>query len=245
MREPFRPPLALALVVALGGGAASACARSAETGPQIPKSAKIVRDTEIRHEPCDLSKAEKLSARGDKAELFLVSAGGREVCRGVDFDRDGRIDTYVYLDPAGQVRRRESDYDRDGRIDDIMIYKGGVLVERHQATTLRGRLDTWSFYEGGRLVRTERDSDGDAAIDQWWEYPKDPECPMIHSDFDGDGRPDPGTTIDYCKETGYVPPERAADRKPESPNFQKPTDMPVELDSKEQGGETPATEKKP
>jgi len=25
-------------------------------------------------------------------------------------------------------------------------------------------------------------------------------------DTDGDGRPDPGASIDYCKETGYVPP---------------------------------------
>ena len=70
-------------------------------------------------------------------------------------------------------------------------------------------------------MRTERDSNGDGVIDQWWEYPK-PGCPLIHADMNNDGRPDPGATIDYCKETGYVPPDRA-DKAPVSPTFETKT----------------------
>jgi hypothetical protein len=85
-------------------------------------------------------------------------------------------------------------------------------------------------------------------VDQWWEYPT-PGCPLIHSDVNGDGRPDPGSTIDYCKETGYVPPERTGARHPTSPSFERPGTLPTELENREQGegeqGPPPAEKKAP
>lgn len=193
------------------------------------------RPTEVVHEECDIkdSNAERLDADGDgRADVTIVRSGNREVCRAVDLNFDGKIDTWVYKDASGQVRRRESDYDRDGRIDEIALYQAGVILEKHRSTTLSNKLDTWEFYQGGRLARTERDSNGDENIDQWWEYPK-PGCPLIHSDVNNDGRPDPGATIDYCKETGYVPPERMGRARPKSPSFDRPGTLPTELETKE------------
>jgi hypothetical protein len=195
------------------------------------------RDTKILHEACDISApgAEKLDANGDKRpDVTIVRAGGREVCRAVDLNFDGTIDVWRYNDDAGRLRRREADYDRDGRIDEITLYKAGTLVEKHRAATLANRLDTWQFFTNGRLVRTERDADGDAVVDQWWEYPS-PGCPLIHSDVDGDGRPDPGASIDYCKETGYVPPERQGHQRPTSPSFERPGALPEEVENREEG----------
>ena len=122
------------------------------------------------------------------------------MCQWLDLNFDGVVDAWVYFDETGQVRRRETDYDRDGRIDEIAVFKGGQLESRKRATTLAGRLDTWEYFENGKLVRAERDSDGNALVDQWWEYPRTQrqECPVVHSDVDGDGRPDPGATVDLC-----------------------------------------------
>jgi hypothetical protein len=195
------------------------------------------RDTEVVHEECDLktASAEKLDANSDgRPDVTIVKDGGRESCRAVDLNFDGKIDSWVYRDGSGQVRRREMDYDRDGRVEEIQIFRGGAIAEKHRATALANKLDTWHFYSGGRLARTERDSDGDAIIDQWWEYPK-PGCPLIHSDLNGDGRPDPNATVDYCKQTGYVPPERMPDRTPTSPTFEAPGALPTEVDSKQMG----------
>lgn len=219
------------------------CSASVSTAETAGADGVTRRDTEIRHEDCplDAGGAEQLDANADgRADITLVKSGAREVCRAIDFNFDGRIDTFVYRDASGQVRRRESDYDTDGRIDEVSIYKGGVIVEKHRATTLSGRLDTWHFFKGGKISKTERDSDGDAVIDQWWEYPTagKPECPLIHSDVDGDGKPDPGATVDVCASgEGYVPP--AAPKPAESaPAFQAPpgSDVPVELENK--GGDT-------
>jgi hypothetical protein len=58
---------------------------------------------------------------------------------------------------------------------------------------------------------------------------------MIHTDANEDGRPDPGTTIDYCKETGYVPPERQYYRQTEGPSFRDETSAPTEVENKEAG----------
>ncbi|MCA9628082.1 MAG: hypothetical protein KC766_10460 [Myxococcales bacterium] len=202
------------------------------------------RDTAIVHEDCDLDSGQKTDVNGDgRPDITVVRSGATEICRAVDLNFDGKIDAWVYRDGSGQVRRRESDYDRDGRIDEISTYQGGLLKEQQRATTLGGKLDTWHFYEAGKLVRTERDSDGDAIIDQWWEYPAPdkPQCPLIHSDVDGDGRPDPGATVDVCAQpgSGYVPPERSGPAKA-GPSFeQSGSDVPVEMDKKEGGESAP------
>jgi hypothetical protein len=196
------------------------------------------RDTRMLHESCSVGSGEKVDANADnQPDVIIVKSGGREVCRAVDLNFDGNVDAWVYRDDAGQVRRRETDYDRDGRVDEIAVYRGGQIVEKRRATTLANKADTWQFYKGGVLARTERDADGDEIVDQWWEYPK-PGCPLIHSDADGDGRPDPGATVDYCKETGYVPPERLPFRTPTTPDFQRPGSLPTEVENKEMN--TPA-----
>jgi hypothetical protein len=223
------------------------CTGGAGAGPRSPDSGGR-RDTRIVHEECaiDGPGAEKLDANGDgRPDVSIVREGGREICRAVDLNFDGKIDSWTYFAPNGQIRRRERDYDRDGRIEEISIYENGVLVEQHRATTLTHKLDTWHYYQAGQLARTERDSDGDAIVDQWWEY-QSKACPLIHSDVDGDGRPDPGATVDYCKVTGYVPPERPGHRRPTSPSFERPGSLPTELDNKPaEGGEQPATPAKP
>jgi hypothetical protein len=193
------------------------------------------RDTRLVHEDCPVSSsgAEQLDANGDgKPDVVRVKDGGREVCRSVDLNFDGVPDSWVYFDSNGKVRRRENDYDRDGRIDEIAIFRGGVLVEKQRATMLADRVDTWEFYQNGKLARSERDSNGDRVVDQWWEYPN-ADCPVIHADVNDDGRPDPGASVDYCKETGYVPPERQDFKKPESPTFQQGGALPTEVESKE------------
>jgi hypothetical protein len=218
-----------AVIVLLG----TACGGAATT-PGAQTGGVTRRDTTIRHEECDIkaSSAERIDANGDgRHDIFIVREGAREACRAVDLNFDGVIDSYAYNDESGRLRRREFDYDRDGQIDEITRYRNGVLLEKDQSTSLARRLDTWDFYQNGVLIRTERDSNGDGVIDQWWEYTK-PGCPLIHADLNSDGRPDPGATVDYCKETGYVPPERQGPAATQSPDFSRATSTPTELDNK-------------
>jgi hypothetical protein len=230
----------------LGGTACGGSTQEAASADKLPR-----RDTEITHDECDVrsSTAERIDANNDKrADVTVVRSGERELCRAVDLNFDGLIDRYSYLDEAGRLRRQESDYDRDGRVDEISLFKAGVLAERHRATTLDPRLDTWQTYVNGQLVRTERDSNGDGVVDQWWEY-KSPSCPLIHSDVNNDGRPDPGASVDYCKETGYVPPERMGPAKTKSPTFETPGGNVEEVDSRPDdskgSGDGKADESKP
>jgi|SRR5690554_231054 len=217
----------------------------AQARPGLSEGAQR-RDTAVEHEPCDVDGkgAERVDANGDgRPDIVIVRDGGREVCRAVDLNLDGTFDRWTYLDEGGAVRRQESDYDRDGRIDEIAIFRGGVVIERQAATTLHHQLDTWHFYDQGKLVRTERDSNGDGVVDQWWEY-RSPECPLIHSDVNNDGRPDPGATIDYCKETGSAPP-LPAEQQAELRRFDQPLETVTEVEgppAEATGEESPAEE---
>jgi hypothetical protein len=192
---------AAALVFGLG-----ACGATQDAGPKANRRSRIEpRDTRLTHEDCPVSGAGSSSEdiNGDgRADRRTVSLGARPRCRTLDFDFDGVVDAWVFLDGAGQLRRRESDFDGDGRVDEVSLYRAGVLVEEQRVTTRAGKLDTWHYFRGGRVARTERDSNGDDYVDQWWEYPdqRPSDCPLIHSDVDGDGQPDPGATVDVCRD---------------------------------------------
>jgi hypothetical protein len=182
--------------------ASTACGWGTE--PKTP-DARIRRDTRIVHEECDTDAAGARShdVNGDgRGDLRILYSGERELCRSLDLNFDGRVDAWIYRSNDGQIRRRESDFDRDGRIDEIAMFSTGNVASKQIATNLAGRLDTWHYYERGVLKRSERDSDGDSVVDQWWEFPRTPasECALVHSDVDGDGRPDPGATVDLCKD---------------------------------------------
>ena len=188
----------------------------------LPDDPYTRRDNKIVLEECDVESdtVEALDANGDgRPDVVRVLDGEREVCRTVELNMDGRVDRTTFLDENGKPRRLESDFDKDGIVDEISFFEAGVVTERHRATTLDGKLDTWEFYDRGHLVGTERDENGDGIIDQWWEYPSNG-CPLIHADADGDGRPDPGATIDYCKETGYVPPQPVAQSAKKGSGFE-------------------------
>jgi hypothetical protein len=232
----LRRVLEIGWTVAFLAGPGLGCGGSS-SGPKSPGgTGPIPRDTRIVHEDCALDDSDAVSEdiNGDgRPDRTTLNEGGRATCRRLDFNFDGLVDAWVYLDERGQVRRRESDYDRDGRIDEVALYEGGVLTERQRATTLSGKLDTWQHYRAGKVASAERDSNGDEYVDQWWEYPdqRPPECPLIHSDVNGDGRPDPGATVDVCKDR-YVPTARDGSKPGAEPEEgEAPLDgVPTELD---------------
>lgn len=193
---------ALATVLSLG-----ACGAFGTSGPKASGRTRVEpRDRRVVHEDCPVTAAGAVAEdiNGDGRPDRRTAAGGKASapCRALDFNFDGVIDAWVYLDEAGRVRRRENDYDSDGSVDEVSLYRAGVLVEQQRVTGRAGKLDTWHYFEAGKMARTERDSNGDDYIDQWWEYPaeREPDCPLIHSDVDGDGRPDPGATVDLCRD---------------------------------------------
>ena len=242
--ERARGIIRTSLLVLLFGALAfgPGCNRGGRAARSASEADRI-RGTDVRHEECKLDTAtEKLDADGDgKPELSVVARNGKPVCQGADLNQDGVIDIWSYFAPDGSIRRRELAYSRDARITEIRVYRGGALQEIQQSTAFAGKLDTWHYYEGGKRVRTERDGNGDGRVDEWWEYPnpKRPGCPVMYSDGDGDGKPDPDSGVDLCKH-GYVPPERDTHRY-ESPDFTRPGAVPTEVESEgdasSEGGE--------
>lgn len=197
----------------------TACSSSVRGGVNAASDASVQRPSEVVHEPCDISagSTQKTDVNRDGRADIMVAEG----CRAFDLNFDGKVDSWVYLDDAGRPRRREMDFDRDGGVDELHLYTNGLLTQKYRSTARQDQLDTWEFFSAGKLIRTERDSNGDGVVDQWWEYPT-PGCPVIRSDIDRDGKPDQDTAVDYCKETGYVPPERAAMKTTTSPSFERP-----------------------
>jgi len=183
------------------------------------------RDTEIKHEACDANTAGSVPVdvnSDGRPDIVHVMKAGREACRIIDLNLDGAIDAFVYYDPMGRERRRESDFDRDGRPDEIAQLREGMLFLKERETNYDDKIDTWDYYEGGRLVRRERDADGDALVDQWWTFndPTDPKCAVVASDRNVDGKPDPENVVDLCGDA------RAKARPTPPPAGSAPAPMP-------------------
>ena len=202
---PRRAVRVVPLFAVLGGivGSVASCSQSIGYGNKTPADIAADRPVTITHEDCDVNsaQAQKADSNSDgKVDIISVMSGGKEICRALDLNMDGRIDRYVYFDAAGQVRRVESDYDRDGRIDEVSNFKNGELIRKDREMNLDGKVDTWDVYEGGKLVRRERDSDGDGKVDQIWTWPdaRRPGCAIVASDHDGDGKAESGFSIDMC-----------------------------------------------
>jgi hypothetical protein len=178
------------------------------TTPKTPEGQTL--QLAVAHEPCDVdsSKAQKIDTNGDgKPDVVHVMSDAREVCRMIDFNHDGVPDTWMYFDEQGRLRRRESDFDRDGKIDEVAIFVNGEIVEKDREMTLDGKFDTWDFYANGKIHHRLRDSNGDGKIDEWWTWPDPdkPECAVVATDLNGDGKPDQGTEIDQCAPAKAAP----------------------------------------
>src|SRR5689334_12430180 len=124
------PSRAVFVALALATTTLAACTTTDPGGtqPTIPTGSE--RDTEIKHEPCDLNSPTRatLDANADgRPEIIRVMNGPREVCRAVDMNLDGAFDAFVYYDETGAERRREADFDKDGRPDEIISMRGGAV----------------------------------------------------------------------------------------------------------------------
>jgi hypothetical protein len=189
----------------------SACAGAGPDGADgAEDAASAKRDTELTHEECNISAEDALQVDADndgRPDIIRVVQAGREICRAVDINRDGLIDAYVYYDERGQERRREYGFDRDDRPDEIVLYEGGQLARKLSETNNDRKIDTWDYFQAGRLVKEERDSSGDGYVDQWWTFPdpSKPNCAVVVSDVNGDGRPDEESKLDLCAGQTTVP----------------------------------------
>jgi hypothetical protein len=217
---------------------AFACGGSEEVagGPKGPSGGP---STVLAHEDCSESgnKVEALDTNGDgKPDIRRIfnKSSGREICRIVDLNHDGKIDMYEYYDDSGNVRRREYCYDETGQVNAVEHFTGGKLSTREYDTMGYHKVDTWDYFDSsaptdaktGRPThpsRRERDLTGDGRPDQWWQWMGD--NVTITVDKDGDGKPDPSSTITLDKNgqpveatdnSGSAPPPAASSAAPAS-----------------------------
>lgn len=173
------------------------CGMQVGIGPsRVGMDSQPGRPMDLAHEPCAVEGPTALKrdhTRDGKDDTTHVMLDGREVCRGIDLDGDGKTDLYVYFDPNGGLRRQER-HASDGRVDEVASFEAGRLTHRATDTDQDGKIDHWEHHTpsagGGTEVRHFRDLNGDGKIDQVWTWLPKKGCTTVHHDKDGDGKAD-------------------------------------------------------
>jgi hypothetical protein len=113
----------------------------------------------------------------------------------VDLNKDGRIDSWTYMDGA-RIDRIEIDADQNGVIERWEYYVDNKLDHVGTSRLGDGVVDQFA-YQGasGALARVETDSDRDGKIDKWENFDPSPTSgggPVLRSvalDPDESGKP--------------------------------------------------------
>lgn len=167
--------------------------------------------------------ARKNDAFTPQVEPVYDSTTGKLRLLQYDSNRDGKVDTWSYMN-GSQVVRIEIDRDGDGRVDQWQYYEGGQKIQKVGFSMQRdGKEDAWSYlgsdgaiarvefsprrdgkvsriehFEKGALTRAEEDTDADGRIDKWETYR---ESRLIVVEFDTTHRGTPDRRIIYDADT--------------------------------------------
>jgi len=137
-----------------------------------------------------------------------------------DRDKDGKVDTWGYMDGA-RVVRVEVDENGDGKVDRWEYHRADAAagnaapaataagvdktVERiERATKFDGTVSRREYFDNGALTKIEEDTDGDGKVDKWETY-TDGSLAVVALDTAGRGRPDrrlvyrPDGTMDHIE----------------------------------------------
>jgi len=113
----------------------------------------------------------------------------------VDTNKNGRIDTWSYMDGA-RFDLIEIDRDENGKIDRWEHYAEGKLASVGTSTRGDGVEDEWAYPgAGGYVERIETDTDRNGKIDKWQAYDKPlipggaPVLRSVSTEPDASGRP--------------------------------------------------------
>jgi hypothetical protein len=107
-----------------------------------------------------------------------------------DADKNGRIDTWTYMDGT-KVLRSEIDSDEDGKIDRWEFHGvDGTLEKIGFSRANDGKLDAWAYSGAdGALARVEEDTNADGKPDRWETYTAG-RLASVAFDENADARPD-------------------------------------------------------
>lgn len=128
--EPQPPAAPVEVVVSATPPPASATAspsavESTSAQPEPPPF--TIPATPVEHQACDVDGpgVDRLDMNKDgKPDVLVVKKNGKEACRAMDADFDGKPDIYKFTDDAGKLVRLEHDFDADGKVDHVVERAG-------------------------------------------------------------------------------------------------------------------------
>jgi hypothetical protein len=107
-----------------------------------------------------------------------------------DANKNGRIDTWTYMD-GKTILRSEIDRDEDGRIDRWEYHAADGTVERvrlEEDGDGDGKPDKWETYVAGKITTVDFDENGDGRADRRLNYSSGGALTTIESEPDQSGK---------------------------------------------------------
>ena len=111
------------------------------------------------------------SKKDGKIDTWSYMDGTRIVRIEIDRDGDGKIDRWEYYTPDQKVEKIGLSRENDGQVDAWAYAAPDGSIGRMEISTKRdGKVTRTEYYQGGVISRAEEDTKGAGRIDKWETY---------------------------------------------------------------------------
>ena len=111
------------------------------------------------------------SKKDGKIDTWSYMDGTRIVRIEIDRDGDGKIDRWEYYTPDQKVEKIGLSRENDGQVDAWAFAAADGSIGRMEISTKRdGKVTRTEYYEGGVIARAEEDTKATGRIDKWETY---------------------------------------------------------------------------
>jgi hypothetical protein len=111
------------------------------------------------------------SKKDGKIDTWSYMDGTRIVRIEIDRDGDGKIDRWEYYTPDQKVEKIGLSRENDGQVDAWAYPAPDGSIGRMEISTERdGKVTRTEYYQGGVISRAEEDTKGAGRIDKWETY---------------------------------------------------------------------------
>lgn len=159
-----------------------------------PEKERLKATTQVSYDPAT-GRLSRLTAdlnKDGKIDTYTYMDGTRVLRSEIDADQDGKIEKWEFHGADGKIERVAVSREKNGKADSWLYPGPDGKIARAELSSEQDptKIDGWEWFENGVRVRSEEDASGDGKVDKWTVFGPGESVRSVALDENYDGTPD-------------------------------------------------------